>query len=161
MDRIAGARLRCSGFADNPHDQRRRFAKTGLSGKPAGEDVTYDTAMQELDAAMQGKPETQFSAAEEPNWKEILQLSTDLSKRSKNLRVMVILTLALLKTEGLTGFRDGITLLQKSLEQYWDALYPRLDPEDDNDPTERVNILAAMLTPRGLLSMIRCSSIAG
>jgi len=117
--------------------------------KPAGEDVAYDPAMQALEAAMQGKPETQFSAAEEPNWKEILRLSTDLSKRSKNLRVIVILTLALLKTEGLTGFRDGITLLQKSLEQYWDTLYPPLDPEDNNDPTERVNIVAAMLTPSG------------
>ena len=117
--------------------------------KPAGEDVAYDPAMQELEKALPGKPETQFSAAEEPNWKEILRLSADLSKRSKNLRVTVILTLALLKTEGLTGFRDGISLLQKSIEQYWDVIYPVLDPEDDNDPTERVNILAAMLTTSG------------
>jgi len=117
--------------------------------KPAGDDLTYDTAMQELDKALQGKPETQFSAAEEPNWKEILRLSTDLSKRSKNLRVGVILTLALLKTEGMTGFRDGMVLLQKSAEQYWDVIYPLLDPEDNNDPTERVNILAGLLTPSG------------
>jgi len=116
---------------------------------PAGEDMTYDVAMQELEKALQGKPETQFSAAEEPNWKEILQLSTDLSKRTKNLRVNLILTLALLKMEGLTGFRDGMTLLQKSLEQYWDVIFPHLDPEDNNDPTERVNILAAMLTASG------------
>jgi type VI secretion system protein ImpA len=116
---------------------------------PAGEDMTYDVAMQELDKALQGKPETQFSAAEEPNWKEILESSTDLSKRTKNLRISVILTLALLKTEGLTGFRDGMTLLQKSVEQYWDVIFPRLDPEDNNDPTERVNILAAMLMPSG------------
>jgi type VI secretion system protein ImpA len=116
---------------------------------PAGEDMTYDVAMQELDKALQGKPETQFSSAEEPSWKEILESSTDLSKRTKNLRVSVILTLALLKTEGLTGFRDGMTLLQKSVEQYWDVIFPRLDPEDNNDPTERVNILAAMLTPSG------------
>jgi type VI secretion system protein ImpA len=120
--------------------------------KPAGEDVAYDATMQELDKALQGKLETQFSAAEEPNWKEILGLSSDLSKRSKNLRVTVILTLALLKTEGLTGFRDGMTLLQKSLEQYWEVIYPLLDPEDDNDPTERVNIIAAMLTPSGSAS---------
>jgi type VI secretion system protein ImpA len=117
--------------------------------KPAGEEIAYDSAMQELEKALQGKPETQFSAAEDPNWKEILQLSVGLLKRSKNLRVNVVLTLALLKTEGLTGFRDGISLLQKSIEQYWDALYPLLDPEDNNDPTERVNILAAMLSPSG------------
>jgi type VI secretion system protein ImpA len=116
---------------------------------PAGEDIAYDTAMQALEKALEGKPETQFSPAEEPNWKDILQLSTDLAKRSKNLRVTMILTLALLKSEGLTGFRDGITLLQKSIEQYWDVIYPRLDPDDNNDPTERVNILAAMLMPSG------------
>ena len=116
---------------------------------PAGEDIAYDTAMQALETAMQGKPETQFSAAEEPNWKEILRLSTELAKRSKNLRVIVILTVSLLKTEGLTGFRDGISLLQKTIEQYWDALYPSLDPDDNNDPTERVNIIAALLTSSG------------
>jgi type VI secretion system protein ImpA len=120
--------------------------------KPAGEDIAYDTAMQSLEAAMQGKPETQFSTAEEPSWKDVLRLSTELSGRSKNLRVILILTVSLLKTEGLTGFRDGITLLQKSLEQYWDALYPALDQEDNNDPTERVNIIAALLTSSGSAS---------
>lgn len=117
--------------------------------KPAGEDLAYDSAMQELDTALLGKPETQFSSAEEPNWKDILAQSVDLLKRSKNLRVHIFLALALLKTEGLGSFRDALTLLRQTVEQYWDVLYPPLDPEDNNDPTERVNILAAMLMPSG------------
>ncbi|HEV2456208.1 MAG TPA: type VI secretion system ImpA family N-terminal domain-containing protein, partial [Verrucomicrobiae bacterium] len=34
--------------------------------KPCGEDLSYDAGFQELEVLMKGKPETQFSAAEEP-----------------------------------------------------------------------------------------------
>jgi len=33
-------------------------------------------------------------------------------------------------------------LVRGILQTYWDGLYPRLDPDDNNDPTERMNILA-------------------
>jgi type VI secretion system protein ImpA len=35
------------------------------------------------------------------------------------------------------------------VEQYWGGLYPLLDPEDNNDPTYRLNLLAALTAPRG------------
>jgi type VI secretion system protein ImpA len=117
--------------------------------QPCGEDIAYDPAFQELDAALQGKPETQFSAAEEPNWKEIEVKATELFKRSKNLRVAIALMLALLQREALSGFRDGMSLLRGLIEQYWADLYPKLDPEDNNDPTERINILSSLVIPMG------------
>ena len=54
-----------------------------------------------------------------------------------------------LRTDGLRGFRDGLELLAGLLEQYLPVLYPALDPEDNNDPTQRLNILSALAVPRG------------
>ncbi len=114
---------------------------------PCGMDLSYDPAMHEFEELLRGKPETQFSAAEEPRWDHVRDRCVELLHRSKNLRIAVVLCLALLRTEGVTGFRDGLVLLKRLIEQYWSELYPRLDPDDANDPTERVNILAAMLVP--------------
>lgn len=117
--------------------------------KPCGEDLSYDSAMQELETLLRGKPETQFSQAEEPRWEEVRDRCLELLRRSKNLRVAVLLCLALVRLEGLAGFRDGLATIRGLMEQYWDSVYPRLDPEDNNDPTERVNILTSLLTPIG------------
>jgi len=108
---------------------------------PCGPDLAYDPAFQELETLVRGKPETQFSPAEDPNWKELRTLAVDFHGKSKHLTASVILSLALLKLEGLPGFCDGLALVRRMLEQHWDNLYPRLDPDDNNDPTERMNIL--------------------
>ena len=114
---------------------------------PCGVDISYDPATQELETLLAGKPETQFSAAEEPRWDAVRDGCVELLRRSKNLRVALVLCLALLRSEGLPGFRDGLAVIRGLLEQYWDTLFPLLDPEDSNDPTERVNILASMVMP--------------
>ncbi len=116
---------------------------------PCGEDIAYDPELQELETALQGKPETQFSAAEEPNWNDINSRATKLFARSKNLRVAMALILSSLQREGLPGFRDGLRLLRELIENYWQDVYPGLDPEDNNDPTERINILSSLVTPLG------------
>ena len=38
---------------------------------PCGEDLSYDASFQALETMVRGKPETQFSAAEPPDWKEL------------------------------------------------------------------------------------------
>lgn len=116
---------------------------------PCGADLTYDPAFQELESEIRGKPETQFSPAEEPHWPSVVTHALELFQRSKDLRIAVILAGASLKTEGVTGARNGLTLLHGLLEKYWPTLYPLLDPEDNNDPLQRVNILAGLITPIG------------
>ncbi len=116
---------------------------------PCGEDIGYDPQFAELEALMQGKEETQFAAAEEPDWKAVTKGCIALFERSKDLRVALRLALGLLKMEGLPGFRDGLLVMKGLLENYWDPVYPRLDPDDNNDPLERVNILASLTTPMG------------
>jgi type VI secretion system protein ImpA len=111
---------------------------------PCGKDVSYDQAYLNLEILVKGREETQFSAAEEPNWKEVRASAIELIRQSKNLRLAIILTLALLETEGLEGFRSGLLLLKSWIEAYWDTLYPLLDPEDNNDPIQRVNLLQTL-----------------
>ncbi|MDP9291626.1 MAG: type VI secretion system ImpA family N-terminal domain-containing protein, partial [Verrucomicrobiota bacterium] len=117
------------------------------AGSDCGEDISYDSAYQEVEKLILGKPETQFGAGEPPNWQEVRERCIPLLARSKHLRVFVMLAAALARVEGLSGFRDGISLLKKSVEKYWPNLYPRLDPEDNSDPTERVNIIASLTAP--------------
>jgi type VI secretion system protein ImpA len=116
---------------------------------PCGVDVAYDAKLQELETEILGKPETQFSQAEEPNWGQILEHAEAIFRRSKNLRVAIFLTVGSLQVEGLPGARAGLALLHGLIDQYWDGVYPRLDPDDNNDPLERINILSALVMPVG------------
>jgi type VI secretion system protein ImpA len=115
--------------------------------EPCGDDLSYDPSFQELETLMRGKEETQFSAAEEPNWKALRERCLELWPRSKDLRLATALCLAMLKTDGLPGFRESLAVLKRLLERYWEKVYPLLDPADNNDPTQRVNIIAALATP--------------
>jgi type VI secretion system protein ImpA len=116
---------------------------------PCGEDLSYDPGFQELESLMRGKEETQFSAAEEPDWRALRERCLELWPRSRDLRLATVLSLALLKTDGLPGFREALTVLKGLIDQYWESLYPQLDPADNNDPTQRVNIVAALAAPAG------------
>ena len=117
--------------------------------KPCGDDLSYEPAFQELETLMKGKAETQFSQAEEPDWKQVRDRCLELWPRSKDLRLATALSLSALKTDGLPAFREGMALVKGLLERYWDSCYPQLDPADNNDPTQRVNIVAGMATPVG------------
>lgn len=116
------------------------LAETG-DQPPCGPDLRYDPAYLELDALLQTKAE------EEPNWREVYARSADLLGRTKDLRVALYLALALLKTEGIAGIRDGLAVLRGLLERFWDTVHPQLDPEDNNDPLERLNIIASLSPP--------------
>lgn len=116
---------------------------------PCGEDISYAAEFMELDGLIRGKAETQFSEAVKPDWKLVRARCEELFSRSKHLRVATILILASLQTDGIAGAASALDLLAKLLRLYWEPLYPRLDPEDNNDPLERVNIIAALASPPG------------
>jgi type VI secretion system protein ImpA len=53
--------------------------------------------------------------------------------------------------EGFAGLQQGLALIRHLTELRWDSIHPQLDPEDDNDPTERVNILVSLCDHETLL----------
>lgn len=109
--------------------------------KPCGEDFTYHPSFQNLETLSRGKPETQFSQAEDPDWKEVRDAALEVLGQSKHLTAGVILTVSMVKIGGLEGLRDGLATVRGMTEKYWNDVYPKLDPDDNNDPTERLNIL--------------------
>lgn len=125
--------------------------------QPCGPDLSNDPSFDALETLLKGKPEVEMGAvqrpAEPPDWNELRKLSAAYLAKSKHLRVAVMFCGSLLKTEGLPGFRDGLKLIQGLLERYWATLHPQLDPEDNNDPERRLNILGTLTLERGAWKM--------
>src|ERR1022692_2854685 len=85
---------------------------------PCGASLEYgDAAFTAFERATQGKPEQQIGStiipAEEPDWKAIGRQAIALLGRTKDLRVAVHLTKALLHTDGLKGLADGMTVVRR------------------------------------------------
>lgn len=128
------------------------------AGLPCGPDLSYDLRFDELETLLKGKPEVEIGSvkkpAEPPEWMSLQKKSIEFLGQSKNLRVAIMLGCSLLKTGGFAGFADGLRLIRGLIEQHWGNFHPALDPEDNNDPTQRLNYLRS-LTPengRGSLS---------
>ncbi len=121
---------------------------------PCGEDLSYDPALLELERVAKGTPEQQVGEtivpAEEPNWREVRDLALALLERTRSLSVIKYLVVSMMKTEGLAGLRDSMAVLRGSLERYWDTIWPQLDPDDNNDPLERMNIISFLSPPAGM-----------
>lgn len=89
--------------------------------------------------------------AVEPNWLDLHEKALQHFKTCKHLRTALFLSLASMKRQGVTGFRDGLLLAKGMIERYWDTMYPALDPDESmGDPDgwmERENILNDMSAP--------------
>jgi type VI secretion system protein ImpA len=131
---------------------------------PCGDDVEYDPKFLELEQVVHGKPDVQYGdtvvAATPPDWKAAQALSLELFTRSRDLRVAAHLARALLNREGFTGLAEGMALIEGLLERHWDHVYPQLDPDDDNDPTARINALAVLVEQSGMLLDVRDTALA-
>jgi len=106
---------------------------------PAGRDLRYDAVYDKLkelrredDDAPQGDWQHERKTADYP--KIIATASEAIALKSKDLQLAAWLTEALLKKEGFAGLKSGLDLIRGMLDQYWDNLFPELDPEDEEDP---------------------------
>jgi type VI secretion system protein ImpA len=64
------------------------------------------------------------------------------------------------RLHGLAGFVDGLDLLKGLLERFWDQVHPALDASDNNDPTMRLNALAALADARAVFADLRAAALA-
>lgn len=115
---------------------------------PCGDDLEYDAAFIALEKSAKGVPEQQIGSriepAQPPNWREVRRDSLALLERTRDLRVILVLVEAELHMAGLDGLSGGLTLISEAVQRYWDSIHPALDPDDGNDPTQRVNILMGL-----------------
>lgn len=88
----------------------------------------------------------------EPEWPEVKRQALALAHETKDIRVALHLTAALLRTDGWAGFTDGLALLNGYLDRYWDEVYPQLE---DDDPFLRVNALLNLRDDRRFVHALR------
>ena len=133
-------------------------------GSVAGPNLELDAAFGALERAAQGKPETQYGNTIEPatpaDWKETATLAEALLARTRDLRVMALLSIARLHLYGITGFSDGLAIIRQHLATAWDDVHPQLDPEDDNDPMQRANAVLILQDPARVLRPMRDTALA-
>jgi len=130
---------------------------------PCGNDMEYEPEFQELERSTKIRGEQIIGEAvvesAEPNWRDVHRAATELFSKTKDLRVAVYLTRAALHTDGFSGFNDGLSLIKGLIETYWDTVHPQLDPEDNNDPTFRVNTVSALSDPETVLRSVRTAPV--
>lgn len=116
---------------------------------PCGEDMSFST---EFDAIQEARREDDPSLEQgdwvtelkEADWKEAAKLSIKLlSTQTKDLRLGSWLCESLAKTEGVSGLGFGYQLIDKLVENYWDALHP---VAEDGDQEQRIGNIAWLLS---------------
>lgn len=131
--------------------------------QPSGPNLEYAPEFLELERAQLGRPEQimgdTVKPGEAPNWTDVRDRAATLLERTRDLRVAVTLSRALLALEGFDGFAAGLRLLRGLLEAHWDTVHPQLDADDHNDPTARANSLAPLGAPAGLVQALRLTPL--
>lgn len=126
---------------------------------PCGPDLEYDAAFLALDQAARGKPEQQFGEtvipAEEPVWADVCSAAIALLGRSKDLRIAILLARGWVHVQGYAGLLPGLQMVYRLLDSYWEGVHPRLDPDEDNDPTMRMNALAPLTDVEAMIHDLR------
>ncbi len=134
---------------------------------PCGPNLEYDAEFMQLEEAARAQPEQEFSNADTgtrvkiegqgPDWPEVFKLAQGLMQRTRDVRVATYFARALVRTQGFAGAQLGLTLIGGLLERYWQQVHPGLDPDDDNDPTMRVNALAPLVASEAFIDDLRAS----
>ncbi|MGB5556660.1 MAG: type VI secretion system protein TssA [Paracoccaceae bacterium] len=131
---------------------------------PSGEDLVYDLAFMTLELAAQPGEERQAGdkiiAAEDPDFKEVTEAALAVMEQSHDLRAGVFLSMSELRLRGFPGFADGTGYLRGCLENFWDTCHPQLDADDNNDPTQRVNVILSLAAPDTILRGIRITPLS-
>jgi type VI secretion system protein ImpA len=129
---------------------------------PCGPNLEYDPVFLELEQAMLGRPEVQYgdtiTPAVPPEWKQVRKLAAELLARSRDLRLAVSMARAQLALDGVAGFADGLRLIERLLDERWDSVHPQLDPDDDLDPTLRINSLVMLADAATVLRELKESA---
>lgn len=125
---------------------------------PCGPYFEYEP-IDELERFAAGKGEQRLGdvvvPAEEPDWSAVRDRAVELFKSTKDLRVAVLLTRALVRTAQLAGLAEGLALVHGMLDRYWDGVHPPLAIDGEHDPHVRMNVLATLADHGGLVRDVR------
>jgi type VI secretion system protein ImpA len=87
---------------------------------------------------------------------EIMRRSEQhLRTAGKDLRVAQCAAIALLARDGVTGYVDGMRLIDQLLERFPDSAFPLPDPDDPDDVSERGGVVVELTAGDGCLALLR------
>jgi type VI secretion system protein ImpA len=121
--------------------------------RPCGENLEETQLMASIDAdQLFGQ-----SVALDPTlpWGEIKGRAREALARSKDLRLLVYLSAAVLRTDGLLAFFDTLGVASRWLASYWADVFPLID----EDAIVRRNALSGFADPYAVLDGLRRAAI--
>lgn len=137
---------------------------------PSGEDLRNDARFHELERLAEPKVEVVHDERNRPtsqittpgDWPTVLAKAEELRAHGRDLRLLVLVTRGLASEDGLAGLAEGLTLIARSLDEYWETLHPALrsgaTPRDA--ALRRVNALLDLQNSQdGLLASLRQTAI--
>jgi type VI secretion system protein ImpA len=100
---------------------------------PCGESLRWDPLYDEIKSARR-EDDKDALGAEGPtqaDWPLVAsKASAALAERSKDLMLAGFLTDALVQLHGFAGLRDGVCVLNRLIDNFWDGVYPLPDGDD-------------------------------
>jgi type VI secretion system protein ImpA len=135
---------------------------------PCGPDLEYDADYAELFRVAAGTPERQkgseIEPAKDPEWADVRERALALFPKTKDVRVALVLTRALVHTDGIEGLASGLAVMAELLNRYWDQVHPVIEA-DDPAATARLNALAPLVVgergdPSALVRDVWSASVA-
>ncbi|MDQ2736890.1 MAG: type VI secretion system ImpA family N-terminal domain-containing protein, partial [Pseudomonadota bacterium] len=120
---------------------------------PSGPNLEYDPEFLELLQAT-GKPATQFGVAEPADWPRVKELAESLLGRTRDLRLALWWSRAMVNLEGFAAAPSALALLHGLLDRFWDTLHPLPDP-DDPDALARLSVIGGLDKLDSLLGDVR------
>ncbi|REL27679.1 type VI secretion system protein TssA [Thalassotalea euphylliae] len=130
---------------------------------PCGISLEDDHGLEALFFKAEGTPERydgqKTIPAEPPNWRELETNTLAYLEQSKDINIIVLLSQIALNTRGLSAFSDCIRGLSQVVTNYWQELFPELDP-DDGDATERISALGNLLHTDKTIKPLRQTALA-
>lgn len=99
---------------------------------PGGENLRYAPIYDKIKEARRSEEELPQGdwtyEIKKADYAAVFKLATAaLATKSKDLQLAAWLTEALLAREGFVGLKEGLSLMQRLIEQFWDTLYPELE----------------------------------
>ena len=123
-----------------------------------GINLEDDSGFQNFFFEAEGTPEKYdgqtTTPAEPPEWTNVKKSALDYLKQSKDLKLISILSQAVLNTEGISKFSEILEGIALACESYWQNIFPPLD-EDDGDPMERVSALGHLIDNNFVIRVLR------
>jgi type VI secretion system protein ImpA len=120
----------------------KKYLADITAGAPCGKEIWFAESRYQLQQPL----EQAWQNGDEASWADIEDIACEHLARSRDLRIAVILCLAWLRSKGLVGFHDGLSLIVALLQQFGDQIHPVPDKPGDE---VRQNVLSNLAAPLG------------